>query len=76
MKFYEGAISGGSSVTRFICLILCTHTVDPPNTTAFGLSWENGCFANSTAVLRGPGGVPWVQIMENEFGCLVVIGVG
>ena len=23
--------------------------------------------------LRGQGGVPWVQIMENEFECLVVI---
>ena len=24
--------------------------------------------------LRGKGGVPWVQIMENEFECLVVRG--
>ena len=24
--------------------------------------------------LRGQGGVPWVQIMENEFECLVVRG--
>ena len=25
-------------------------------------------------ILRGQGGVPWVQIMENEFECLVVRG--
>ena len=27
-----------------------------------------------TDPLRGQGGVPWVQIMENEFECLVVRG--
>ena len=25
-------------------------------------------------ILRGQGGVPWVQIIENEFKCLVVRG--
>ena len=33
------------------------------------------CVYNNISIyynLRGQGGVPWVQIMENEFECLVV----
>ena len=38
-------------------------------------SAKNGkLFLDHTDPLRGQGGVPWVQIMENEFDCLVVRG--
>ena len=35
----------------------------------YGLSW---LLLVILTELRGQGGVPWVQIMENEFECLVV----
>ena len=36
------------------------------------LSWLVLSSSFSLISLRGQGGVPWVQIMENEFECLVV----